>query len=40
MTVDSLSVTFAALADPTRCAILVRLTAGPATVKQLTRRSR
>ena len=36
MTVDSLSVTFAALADPTRRAILARLTAGPATVKELT----
>ncbi|MGO8899352.1 MAG: ArsR/SmtB family transcription factor [Isosphaeraceae bacterium] len=33
---DSLSITFAALADPTRRAILARLTAGPATVKELT----
>jgi DNA-binding transcriptional ArsR family regulator len=33
--VDSLSVTFAALADPTRRAILKRLTAGAATVKEL-----
>ncbi|MGO9918570.1 MAG: ArsR/SmtB family transcription factor [Isosphaeraceae bacterium] len=33
---DSLSTTFAALADPTRRAILARLTAGPATVKELT----
>jgi DNA-binding transcriptional ArsR family regulator len=32
---DSLSVTFSALADPTRRAILVRLTDGPATVKEL-----
>ena len=32
---DSLSVTFAALADPTRRAILARLTEGPATVKEL-----
>ena len=29
---DSLSTTFAALADPTRRAILARLTKGPATV--------
>ncbi|SRR5208337_2836916 len=36
MAVDSLSTTFAALADPTRRAILARLTAGPATVKELT----
>ena len=36
MAVDSLSITFAALADPTRRAILARLTAGPATVKELT----
>jgi DNA-binding transcriptional ArsR family regulator len=35
MAVDSLSTTFAALADPTRRAILARLTAGEATVKQL-----
>jgi len=33
--VDSLSVTFAALADPTRRAILARLAKGPATVKEL-----
>ena len=33
--VDSLSTTFAALADPTRRAILARLAAGPATVKEL-----
>ncbi len=32
---DQLSVTFAALADPTRRAILTRLTAGEATVGQL-----
>lgn len=32
---DLLSDTFAALADPTRRAILARLTRGPATVKQL-----
>ena len=32
---DDLSVTFAALADPTRRAILVRLTDGEATVNQL-----
>lgn len=32
---DSLSTTFAALADPTRRAILARLTRGPATVKEL-----
>lgn len=32
---DPLSVTFAALADPTRRAILARLTEGPATVKEL-----
>ena len=32
---DSLSTTFAALADPTRRAILARLTDGPATVKEL-----
>ncbi|HEY2206985.1 MAG TPA: metalloregulator ArsR/SmtB family transcription factor [Pseudonocardia sp.] len=35
MVVDSLSMTFAALADPTRRAILARLTDGPATVKEL-----
>jgi DNA-binding transcriptional ArsR family regulator len=32
---DQLSSTFAALADPTRRAILSRLTTGPATVKEL-----
>jgi DNA-binding transcriptional ArsR family regulator len=32
---DPLSTTFAALADPTRRAILARLIAGPATVKEL-----
>src|SRR5215217_1933604 len=32
---DSLSVTFAALADPTRRAILMRLARGAATVKEL-----
>jgi DNA-binding transcriptional ArsR family regulator len=32
---DSLSLTFAALADPTRRAILLRLAEGDATVKQL-----
>ncbi|AXX33677.1 winged helix-turn-helix transcriptional regulator [Actinosynnema pretiosum subsp. pretiosum] len=32
---DPLSTTFAALADPTRRAILARLTEGPATVKEL-----
>src|SRR4051812_22196310 len=36
MAVDSLSTTFAALANPTRRAILARLAAGPATVKELT----
>ena len=35
MPTDTLSTTFAALADPTRRAILARLTAGPATVKEL-----
>jgi DNA-binding transcriptional ArsR family regulator len=35
MPADPLSVTFAALADPTRRAILTRLTDGPATVKEL-----
>jgi DNA-binding transcriptional ArsR family regulator len=35
MATDPLSLTFAALADPTRRAILARLTAGPATVKEL-----
>jgi DNA-binding transcriptional ArsR family regulator len=33
--VDRLSTTFAALADPTRRAILARLVDGPATVKEL-----
>lgn len=33
--IDSLSTTFAALADPTRRAILARLAAGAATVKEL-----
>ncbi len=32
---DRLSITFAALADPTRRAILARLTSGEATVKEL-----
>jgi DNA-binding transcriptional ArsR family regulator len=35
MATDSLSLTFAALADPTRRAILARLADGPATVKEL-----
>jgi DNA-binding transcriptional ArsR family regulator len=35
MTADPLSVTFAALADPTRRAILARLIEGSATVKDL-----
>ena len=35
MTVDRLSTTFAALADPTRRAILARLAEGEATVNQL-----
>ncbi len=35
MASDPLSTTFAALADPTRRAILARLAAGPATVKEL-----
>ena len=35
MASDHLSTTFAALADPTRRAILARLAAGPATVKEL-----
>lgn len=35
MTPDHLSTTFAALADPTRRAILARLADGPATVKEL-----
>lgn len=36
MASDTLSMTFAALADPTRRAILARLAEGPATVKELT----
>jgi DNA-binding transcriptional ArsR family regulator len=35
MATDALSTTFAALADPTRRAILARLTDGAATVKEL-----
>jgi DNA-binding transcriptional ArsR family regulator len=35
VTVDQLSATFSALADPTRRAILARLTEGEATVSQL-----
>lgn len=35
MTTDTLSTIFAALADPTRRAILARLTQGEATVKEL-----
>ena len=35
MSTDTLSMTFAALADPTRRAILARLAEGPATVKEL-----
>lgn len=35
MTTDPLSATFAALADPTRRAILARLATGEATVKEL-----
>ena len=35
MPADALSATFAALADPTRRAILTRLSQGPATVKEL-----
>ncbi len=35
MATDTLSLTFAALADPTRRAILARLAHGPATVKEL-----
>jgi DNA-binding transcriptional ArsR family regulator len=35
MAADPLSITFAALADPTRRAILARLADGPATVKEL-----
>lgn len=34
---DTLSLTFAALADPTRRAMLARLARGPATVKELAR---
>ena len=37
MTTDALSLTFAALADPTRRAILKRLSAGSANVKELSR---
>jgi DNA-binding transcriptional ArsR family regulator len=37
MQTDTLSLTFAALADPTRRAILKRLAAGPANVKELSR---
>ena len=37
MQTDTLSLTFAALADPTRRAILKRLVAGPANVKELSR---
>ncbi|MEM9522691.1 MAG: metalloregulator ArsR/SmtB family transcription factor [Pseudomonadota bacterium] len=37
MTYHSLNTTFAALADPTRRAMLVRLMKGPATVKDLAR---
>ncbi len=33
--IDTLSLTFAALADPTRRGMLERLTRGPATVKEL-----
>lgn len=35
MTTDALSLTFSALADPTRRAILARLVQGPATVGEL-----
>ena len=35
MATDTLSLTFSALADPTRRAILAHLTEGPATVKEL-----
>lgn len=35
MSTDTLSTTFAALADPTRRAILARLAHGPATVKEI-----
>lgn len=37
MRADALSLTFAALADPTRRAILKRLAAGPTNVKELSR---
>ena len=37
MPADTLSLTFAALANPTRRAILKRLAAGPANVKELSR---
>jgi len=37
MTTDALSLTFGALADPTRRAILKRLSAGSANVKELSR---
>jgi DNA-binding transcriptional ArsR family regulator len=37
MTADTLSLTFAALADPTRRAILKRLAGGTANVKELSR---
>ena len=37
MQADALSLTFAALADPTRRAILKRLAAGPTNVKELSR---
>lgn len=37
MQADTLSLTFAALADPTRRAILKRLAEGPANVKELSR---
>ncbi len=37
MPTDTLTTTFAALADPTRRAILARLAKGPATVKELSR---
>lgn len=37
MAADTLSTTFAALADPTRRAILARLATGPTTVKELSR---
>jgi DNA-binding transcriptional ArsR family regulator len=39
MQADTLSLTFAALADPTRRAILKRLAEGPTNVKKLSRRS-